>query len=352
MEKNSKKWYLTWDGKNIFMIATLLVIPLITSVISTIHVIDFLGLANNNSMAITLAATFEAGLLAALTAMQVMRLLESKWAIYVIFILLTFYQLVGNIYYGYNYVTMNITENPYFINNFVELFQFVHDPEDVIGWKRIIAITAGAILPIISMIFLHINMEYVLAKRKKEEAPVQPEPDKNVEEEKKEIKNKKTDVIFEPVKNLEESQVEEKEYVDTSNSNVTSPVEPLLDIEPILEEVPVVLTKEEIEEAKQHHEDNKETIQDIKEELDKNVEEDLYTKLLTALYDNGKLQVGEKIPEYEEVLRRVKEYGINISDKDLKQFLVLCTVIKILDMNNRIVKKTFQQAKQIIDFLA
>jgi hypothetical protein len=52
---------------------------------------------------------------------------------------------------------------PNLIKNFTELFGFdIYDASDVIFVKRIIAIFSGAILPVISLCFLHLLVSYVV----------------------------------------------------------------------------------------------------------------------------------------------------------------------------------------------
>lgn len=331
------KWYLTRDGKNIMLIAILLLVPLVTSVYSTIHVIDFLGLGNSRAFAIPLAATFEAGLLSALAALQIMRNVE-KWSLYSIFIILTLLQLIGNLYYGYNYMTESMETNPYFIRNFIELFEFVHDPEDIKGWKRIIAFTVGCFLPIISLILLHMNMAYIQSPSIDEEVKLQPEPEKIVKEE---------DVVEEPVEETKTEPVVEKFEEAVIDAVAADMVYATLH-ETNLSDI-------EIEAVKKHQEDNEVQINEIKAELGKNVEDNLYVRLLDALYKNGEVKANDLIPKWEELLDDIKKSEVSVTDKEIKQFLVLCTVLKIIDMNDqnyRVFKKSLEQAKQIINLIA
>ncbi len=331
MEQN-KKWYLTKDGKNIALIAVLLMIPLATSIYSTIHAFDFLGLGNSRVFAIPLAAIFEAGLLAALAALQIMRNVE-KWSMYTIFIILTLLQFIGNLYYGYNYMTEHIKTNPYFIQNFIELFEFIHDPEDAKGWKRIISFAIGGFLPVISMIFLHMNMVYIMSK---------PETTDTLED-------KKLETQPEAKKNVEAKK--EPEFEEINPAVIDAVAKDM--VYAALNETE--LSEVEIEEVKQRQEENKEQIQEIKEELGKNVEENLYIRLLTALYKNGEVKAGDLIQKWENLLQDIKRNEISVTDKEIKQFLVLCTVLKIIDMNDqnyRVFKKSFEQAKQILNLLA
>lgn len=148
------------DKKKLFWIILIsfLLIPLIVSVISSIHVINFFELSNYKSLAIALSISFEIGALSALAGLVVMDKIN-KNIIYFIFFLLTAYQMMGNTYYAYDMLTQKMVGEPNLIKNWTELFGF--DIEDSILMKRIIAIISGAILPIVSLCFLDLSVDYI-----------------------------------------------------------------------------------------------------------------------------------------------------------------------------------------------
>jgi hypothetical protein len=148
------------NKKNLFWVILLsfLIIPLIVSVISSIHVINFFELSNYTGLAIALSVSFEIGALSALAGLVVMDKIN-KNVIYFIFILLTAYQMMGNTYYAYDMLTQKMSIDPNLIKNWTELFGF--EIEDTILMKRIIAIISGAILPIVSLCFLDLSVDYI-----------------------------------------------------------------------------------------------------------------------------------------------------------------------------------------------
>lgn len=151
MLKNNKK--LFWA-----ILLSFLVIPLIVSVISTIHVVNFFELSNFKGLAIALSLSFEIGALSALAGLVVLDKIN-KNVIYFIFVLLTMYQMMGNTYYAYDMLSQKMAINPNLIKNWTELFGF--DSEDNILIKRLIAIISGAILPIVSLCFLDLSVDYI-----------------------------------------------------------------------------------------------------------------------------------------------------------------------------------------------
>jgi len=151
MLKNKKT--LFW-----LILSSFLLIPLIVSIISSIHVINFFELSNGRALAIALSVSFEIGALSALAGLVVMDKIN-KNVIYFIFILLTAYQMMGNTYFAYDMLSDKMVTNPDLINNWSELFGF--ETDDVVLMKRIIAIISGAILPIVSLCFLDLSVDYI-----------------------------------------------------------------------------------------------------------------------------------------------------------------------------------------------
>ena len=151
MLKNKKT--LFW-----LILFSFLLIPLIVSVISSIHVINFFELSNNKMLAIALSVSFEIGALSALAGLVVMDKIN-KNVIYFIFILLTAYQMMGNTYFAYDILSQKMAVNPDLIKNWSELFGF--ETDDTILMKRIISIISGAILPIVSLCFLDLSVDYI-----------------------------------------------------------------------------------------------------------------------------------------------------------------------------------------------
>lgn len=151
MLKNKKT--LFW-----LILFSFLLIPLIVSVISSIHVINFFELSNGKALAIALSVSFEIGALSALAGLVVMDKIN-KNVIYFIFILLTAYQMMGNTYFAYDMLSDKMISNPDLIKNWSELFGF--ETDDIITMKRIIAIISGAILPIVSLCFLDLSVDYI-----------------------------------------------------------------------------------------------------------------------------------------------------------------------------------------------
>lgn len=123
---------------------------ILTSLVSTVHVIDFFKLSNPDWLAITLAIAFEIGAAASLCAIIILDK-TSRWMVWSLFILITAMQMMGNAYFAYIHL-----EN---FQGWIELFGL--ENEDLIYQKRILSIVSGAILPIVALGFIKSLVDYI-----------------------------------------------------------------------------------------------------------------------------------------------------------------------------------------------
>lgn len=133
-----------------FIIVTFVALYAIVSTLSTIHVIDFFSLSNNNTLAICLAVAFEIGAAASLASIVVMDKMN-KAIVWALFFILTAMQAMGNAYYAYVHL--------HDFQGWVELFGLVD--EELITQKRILSIISGAILPLVSLGFIKALVDYM-----------------------------------------------------------------------------------------------------------------------------------------------------------------------------------------------
>lgn len=144
------------------IIGALVFVPFIVSIISTIHVVNFFKLSNFSWLAITLAIAFEVGALSALAAIAVMDKIN-KFSLWSIFILITLMQMMGNTYYAFDFISNRMLTDPTWTQNWIDLFSI--NNAEIGVTKRILAIISGAILPIISLTFLHMLITYITKTR-------------------------------------------------------------------------------------------------------------------------------------------------------------------------------------------
>lgn len=286
MEKSKISWWL---------VIAYSILPIISSFYSTIHVIKFFELTNDFWMAVGIAMTFEIGSLAALAGLVAIDKIN-KNVIYFLFITLTLYQMMGNAYHAYDYMTVHMDKNPFWIKNWIELFGL--QEYDLPLMKRIIAFLSGSFLPIFSLSFLDVLMNYILVSMGLKEAP-----------------NKKKLKAQEVVK--------------------TEPVAP----EP--EKI-----QEEIEPSNISHEEIQKKIKDKKEEIEET--RGIYLELLDTFYENGKIKAGDELMNYSSYTAKIDMN--KYLHKDINLFLTICNYLEIFRLSGtqRFAVKDYESAKETL----
>jgi hypothetical protein len=133
-----------------FVITTFVSLYVITSIVSTIHVIDFFKLSNPTWLAVSLAIAFEIGAAASLASLITLDKMN-KGIVWSLFIILTLMQAMGNAYYAYIHLRD--------FQGWIELFGLVE--EELIYQKRVLSIVSGAILPIVALGFIKSLVDYI-----------------------------------------------------------------------------------------------------------------------------------------------------------------------------------------------
>jgi hypothetical protein len=129
----------------------------ITSFISMFHVVEFFKLSNSETMSWTLAVAYELGAAAALLGLVILSRLK-EGIVLSLFIFLTMFQAMGNVYHAFANLTMDD------IKMWSELFGLNEEPE--IFQRRIVAIISGLPLPLIALGFIKSLMDYMKAPAK------------------------------------------------------------------------------------------------------------------------------------------------------------------------------------------
>lgn len=149
------------------IIFSYLAIPIASSLISTWHIVSFFDVGNPYWMAVVLAITFEVGALASFVSFSVIdKLKGALWSVYLIFIILFSTQMVGNVYFSFDYVTRKLIEQSSHIAIFKEFLDstfllFANKPPDPTYVKYVLSCIMGVPIPIVSISFLHLLMKYL-----------------------------------------------------------------------------------------------------------------------------------------------------------------------------------------------
>jgi hypothetical protein len=155
------EWIKSNPNRTMFLVPILLV-----AVISISHVVSWYNIANPLSWAIYLSIAIEVGAMTALVAATN----KIKGGVWFMFGLVTFIQMVGNIFFTYK----EIDPNGDLFKSWVELTGPVwemigSDPSDIPSMKRWLSFLEGGLLPIISLTSLHFFVKYEKVNPTKED---------------------------------------------------------------------------------------------------------------------------------------------------------------------------------------
>jgi hypothetical protein len=141
---------------------------LLVAGISISHVVTWYDMANPINWAIYLSVAIEVGAMTALVAASQ----RVKGGVWFMFGMVTFIQMVGNIFYSYK----EINESGELFKSWVELtgpiWEIIGTEQtDVVGLKRWLALLEGGLLPIISLTSLHFFVKYDKRDENNDELP-------------------------------------------------------------------------------------------------------------------------------------------------------------------------------------
>jgi len=278
-----------WIQKNLkSLIVTAFVIPiLLVAFVSISHVTSFYGISNPFAWAVYLSVAVEIAALSALAGVSV----KLGKFIYFPFILVTFIQFVGNLFFSFSF----IEEQSELFKQWMEMAGPLFEPmgvetTDIPTHKLILALFSGGLLPIISLTFAHMLVVY----SNREEQPVEvPTPVVDVHElsrqagiiEKENQKEESVNITQEKIdlleKYLTELQHQKFGKPKPEPEVVTSP-EP---IEEITEQKEYIEVKEVIEEPEEKIVEEEiivenQTVEELKDKLaeDSGIKRLTYTK--------------------------------------------------------------------------
>ena len=140
------------NPKNLFLMPIIL-----TMIVSMAHVIKWYDMSNPLSWAIFMSISVEVGAMTSIIA----RNNRINSGIWFMFGLVTFIQLMGNIFYSYN----EIDKNSILFKDWVELssplFEMLgSNISDLVSQRRWLALLQGGLLPMISLASLHFFIKY------------------------------------------------------------------------------------------------------------------------------------------------------------------------------------------------
>lgn len=196
----------------------LIVATIIITLVSTFHVISLFALSNNILVSIITAIAFETVAIGSLFAIFYSK--NKTNSLWVIFITVAFFQILGNSYYAFEFMSNQLLTNPQFLDNWITFIgqpivdlinTFFGEIEDAMGFhKRLLSLLTGGMLPVLYLASTHIIFKQIM----KDEDEVILEPEVKEEEikieEVKEVEKDELDKVIEEIEKKEEPKEEVK----------------------------------------------------------------------------------------------------------------------------------------------
>jgi len=276
-----------WIQRNLkSIIVTAFVIPiLLVAFVSISHVTSFYGISNPFAWAVYLSVAVEIAALSALAGVSV----KLGKFIYFPFILVTFIQFVGNLFFSFSF----IEEQSELFIQWMEMAGPLFEPmgietTDIPTHKLILALFSGGLLPIISLTFAHMLVVY---SNKEEQLIQNPTPVIDLDEVSRqagiiERENQKLETIDLPKEKVDAIQKHLNELHNQKFGKTEQlvsepePIETLQKTEEIIEEPTEIKIEEVIEEPQEEIVVENQTVEELKDKLaeDSGIKRLTYTK--------------------------------------------------------------------------
>jgi hypothetical protein len=276
-----------WIQRNLkSIIVTAFVIPiLLVAFVSISHVTSFYGISNPFAWAVYLSVAVEIAALSALAGVSV----KLGKFIYFPFILVTFIQFVGNLFFSFSF----IEEQSELFKQWMEMAGPLFEPmgietTDIPTHKLILALFSGGLLPIISLTFAHMLVVY---SNREEQSIETPTPAIDLEEvsrqagliEKQNQQDETINITQEKIELLEKhlNELQNQKFGKTEQLvSESEPIEIPQQIEEIIEVPKEIKIEEVIEEPKEEIVVENQTVEELKDKLaeDSGIKRLTYTK--------------------------------------------------------------------------
>lgn len=261
------------------------VLYLIVAFSSFFHACAFFGLANNTWMSIILAFAFEVGQAAVLFSLLTSAKDRSRIMPWVLMIMFTLVQVIGNVYSSYKYIVTNSVENLRYFKEPIFIWTSLPDDQATV----IVVYLVGALLPIAALLLTSMITNYLTdeEERKKEleqqveeqkvEKIVGTDPDDGAIGEQGEDGLK---VLTESL-NSKDNEIEKlkQELEELKHPKIASiPVDEIVPNQPMEEPEELKQLKKEINEESVHNESEESESTEIKQETEIEPEVETETK--------------------------------------------------------------------------
>jgi len=136
--------------KNVITVFTF--VPIFSATVSAFHLNNFLALGNPLWLSIVLAATYEIANLATLFVVIIIRNIN-KFFVWTSFFLLIIMQVIGNVYYSFEYIYKMLDKHPWWVDIYIK-FSNVFFNEAMTSDMRIfwLSVIIGVPVPAVALL--------------------------------------------------------------------------------------------------------------------------------------------------------------------------------------------------------
>lgn len=152
------------------IITSFIVVPIISSFISALHIVDFYSLGNPTWLSIALAVAIELGSVASFLTLSILDKLN-KGIVWTVFIILFFMQIVGNMYFSYEFISNAMKTDANWITAFKDMIEFFLGELEEKDVRMYLTILISWPIPLISVFLLKSAVDYLKPEDVKELEP-------------------------------------------------------------------------------------------------------------------------------------------------------------------------------------
>ena len=189
--------------KKTIYIGLFAILYLIVAFSSFFHACAFFALANNEWMSIILAFAFEVGQAAVLFSLLTSKKDRSRIMPWVLMVMFTLVQVIGNVYSSYKYIILNSVENLRFFKEPIFIWTELPDAQANV----IIVYLVGAILPVAALLLTSMITNYLTDQSLEQTLNIE-KPDESL------VETPNTEQIDEPSNTEHTSETPNTEQID------------------------------------------------------------------------------------------------------------------------------------------
>ena len=193
--------------KKTIYIGLFAILYLIVAFSSFFHACAFFALANNEWMSIILAFAFEVGQAAVLFSLLTSKKDRSRIMPWVLMVMFTLVQVIGNVYSSYKYIILNSVENLRFFKEPIFIWTELPDAQANV----IIVYLVGAILPVAALLLTSMITNYLTDQSLEQTLNIE-KPDESL------VETPNTEQIDEPSNAKQISETANTEQIDEQSN--------------------------------------------------------------------------------------------------------------------------------------